>query len=198
VRVPVELLEEIGVRKERGRRFGASAARGLGLRTALSVIMLAAIAQAVCAQFEDLTTASATLVLHVERAVALRIVDVEPVHVTMSPFDVGDEGLLLGRIHLLSWGLCDYVVGISARMTPAALPVGLFSARVSGVSGVDFPSPTPPRVDLAEGLVPLLANRADWPSGSASTVEIRLDPSRWSLPTGTYALEVVLSIMEED
>lgn len=198
MRGPVGLLEEIGVRKERGRRFGASAARGLGLRTALSVIMLAAIAQAVCAQLEDLTTASATLVLYVERAVALRIVDIEPVHVTMSPFDVGDEGLLLGRIHLLTWGLCDYVVGISARMAPVALPTGLFSARVSGASGVDSALPTPPRVDLAEGFVSLLANRADWPSGTASTVEIRLDPSRWSLPAGTYAIEVVLSVMEED
>jgi hypothetical protein len=198
VRGPVGLMEEIGVRRERGRRLGAIAARGLGLRATLSVIMLATIAQAVCAQLEDLTTASASLVLYVERAVALRIVDIEPVHVTMSPFDVGDEGLLLGRIHLLTWGLCDYVVGISARMAPVALPTGLFSARVSGASGVDFPSPTPPRVDLAEGPVPLLANRADWPSGTASTVEIRLDPSRWSLPTGTYALEIVLSIMEED
>jgi hypothetical protein len=160
--------------------------------------MLATIAPAVCAQLEDLTTASATLVLHVERTVALLIVDVEPVHVTISPFDVGDEGLLLGRIHLLSWGLCDYVVGISARMAPGALPAGLFSARVSGVLGARLLRPSPPRVDLAEGLVALLANRADWPSGTASTVEIRLDPSRWSLPAGTYALEVVLSIMEED
>jgi len=160
--------------------------------------MLAAMAPAVCAQLEDVTTASATLVLHVERAVALRIVDIEPVHVTMSPFDVGDEGLLLGRIHLLTWGLCDYVVGISARMAPVALPTGLFSARVSGASGVDSALPTPPRVDLAEGFVSLLANRADWPSGTASTVEIRLDPSRWSLPAGTYAIEVVLSVMEED
>jgi hypothetical protein len=198
VRVPVELLEEIGVRKERGRRFGASAARGLGIRAALSVIMLATIAQAVCAQLEDLTTAFASLILHVERAVMLRIVDVEPVHVTMSPFDQGDEGLLLGRIHLLSWGLCDYVVGISARMTPAALPVGLFSARVFGALGGGFPQQADLRVDLVEGFVPLLANRADWPSGTASTVEIGLDPSRWSLPAGTYALEVVLSIMEED
>jgi hypothetical protein len=194
----VELLEEIGVRRERGRRCGAITVRGLGLRAALSVIMLAAMAPAVCAQLEDVTTASATLVLHVERAVALRIVSVEPIHVTMSPFDQGDEGLLLGRIHLLSWGLCDYVVGISARMAPAALPVGLVSARVSGVLGAPLLRPTPPRVDLAEGLVPLLANRADWPSSTASTVEIRLDPSRWSLPVGTYALEVVLSIMEED
>ena len=195
---PAGLLEEIGVRREQGRRLGAIAPRAMGLRVALSVIMLAAIAPAVCAQLEDLTTASATLVLHVERAVALRIVGVEPVRVTMSPFDQGDEGLLLGRIHLVSWGLCDYVVGISARMAPAALPVGLFSAWVSAVSGVDSSSSTPPRVDLAEDLVPLLANRADWPSGTASTIEIRLDPSRWSLPAGTYALEVVLSIMEED
>jgi hypothetical protein len=160
--------------------------------------MLATIAQAVCAQLEDLTTAFASLILHVERAVMLRIVDVEPVHVTMSPFDQGDEGLLLGRIHLLSWGLCDYVVGISARMTPAALPVGLFSARVFGALGGGFPQQADLRVDLVEGFVPLLANRADWPSGTASTVEIGLDPSRWSLPAGTYALEVVLSIMEED
>jgi hypothetical protein len=160
--------------------------------------MLAAIAQAVCAQLEDVTTASATLVLHVERAVALRIVDVEQVHVTMSPLDQGDEGLLLGRIHLLTWGLCDYVVGVSARMAPVALPAGLFYARVSGVSGVDSPSPTRPRVDLAEGFVPLLANRAEWPGATASTVEICLDPSRWSLSAGTYALEVVLSIMEEE
>jgi hypothetical protein len=63
---------------------------------------------------------------------------------------------------------------------------------------VDSSSSTPPRVYLAEGFVPLLANRADWPSGTASTVEIRLDPSRWSLPAGTFALEVVLSVMEED
>jgi hypothetical protein len=194
----VGLLEEIGVRREQGPRLGAMAARAMGLRVALCVIMLAAMAPAVCAQLEDLTTASATLVLHIERAVALRIVSVEPVHVTVSPFDQGDEGLLLGRIHLVSWGLCDYVVGVSARMAPAALPAGLLSARVSGASGVDSLSPTPPRVDLAEGLVPLLANRADWPSGTASTVEIRLDSSRWSLPAGTYALEVVLSIMEED
>lgn len=161
------------------------------------MLLLASICFISSAQEEDVDTATATLILNIERALSIQVLG-GPLTLSVGVANLDEQFIPLENLQVLVNSLVDYQVAAYGTASPAA-DVGAVQLRVEGILGPFAEILAPDFLPLGPVTrpLPLFSGGNNVGLGTVATLGLRFDLSRLAAPlASSYTFTLTFMVVE--